>query len=140
MTTVLDLHENLAELDIRREALSAIGRTGDSLLDLNREQLQHGLRSDKTVMPDYSYFSVTYYGKPAGPIRLLDTGAFQDSFKLDVDSDEFEILADDLYSLEERFGNEIYGLIPSNQEYYNQEIFLPEFANSIEFTTGLTLN
>lgn len=137
MVTALDLYEALSELDIQREALSAIGRTGESMLSLNREQLLHGIRADRTKMPDYSYTSVTMFGKPAGPIMLYDTGAFHESFQLDVDSQEFEILATDLYDLEERYGEEIYGLTPSNQEYYNQEVFLPELMESIEVITGL---
>lgn len=137
MVTALGLYEALSELDIQREALAAIGRTGESMLSLNREQLLHGIRADRTKMPDYSYTSVTMFGKPAGPIMLYDTGAFHESFQLDVDSREFEILAADLYDLEERYGEEIYGLTPSNQEYYNQEVFFPELMESIEVITGL---
>jgi len=137
MVTALDLYEALSELDIQREALSAIGRTGESMLSLNREQLLHGIRADRTKMPDYSYPSVTMFGKPAGPIMLYDTGAFHESFQLDVDSREFEILAADLYDLEERYGEEIYGLTPSNLEYYNQEVFFPELMEAIMGFTGL---
>jgi hypothetical protein len=137
MATVVDLLETLNELDVHREALSAIGRTGTSILDLNREQLLHGKRSDMTEMPDYSYISVTQFGKPEGPIMLYDTGAFHGSFQLDVGPDEFEILADDLYQLEDRYGEEIYGLTETNQEYYNQEIFFPELMNAVEDLTGL---
>lgn len=137
MTTVLDLIEVLSELDVQRESLAAIGRTGESMLDLNREQLLHGKRADMTKMPDYSYTSVTLFGKPAGPIMLYDTGAFHGSFQLDVDSQEFEILAIDLYDLEQTYGEDIYGLTPSNQEYYNQEVFFPELIMAVEQVTGL---
>lgn len=137
MTTVLDLIEVLSELDVQRESLAAIGRTGESMLDLNREQLLHGKRADMTKMPDYSYTSVTLFGKPAGPIMLYDTGAFHGSFQLDVDSQEFEILAIDLYDLEQTYGEDIYGLTPSNQEYYNQEVFFPELMMAVEQVTGL---
>lgn len=137
MTTALDLIEVLSELDVQREALSAIGRTGESMLNLNREQLLHGIRADRTKMPDYSYTSVTMFGKPAGPIMLYDTGAFHESFQLDVDSSEFEILAMDLYELEKNYGEEIYGLTPSNQEYYNQDVFFAELMTAINELTGL---
>lgn len=58
MVTALGIYEALSELDIQREALAAIGRTGESMLSLNREQLLHGIRADRTKMPDYSYTSV----------------------------------------------------------------------------------
>jgi hypothetical protein len=137
MTAVTDLLQSLIELDVDREAKAAIGRTKSSILDLNREQLLHGMRADKTQMPDYSYLSVTMFGKTPGPIVLYDTGAFQSSFQLDVDASEFEILADDVHGLEDRYGEEIYGLTPSSQEYYNQEIYFPELMTAVEELTGL---
>ena len=140
MTTALDLRDNLTALSMHREALSAIGRTSEEIAKLNREQLLHGKRADGSKMPDYSYISVKLFGKPQGPIMLYDTGAFHASMEVDVDSTEFEIIADDKYSLEERFGEEIYGLADRNQEYYNQEIFYPEMLESIEELTGLKAN
>jgi hypothetical protein len=137
MTDAAGLLDTLNQLDVGRESKAAIGRTRDGILDLNREQLLHGLRADRTTMPDYSYISVTMFGKPQGPIMLYDTGSFHNSFQLDVDSDEFEILAEDLHELEERYGEEIYGLTPSNQEYYNQEVFFPELMSAVEELTGL---
>ncbi|KAF0193987.1 MAG: hypothetical protein FD166_3613 [Bacteroidetes bacterium] len=140
MGTLVDLRDSLTEFDIQRESLAAISRTAEKYVDLNREQLLEGRRADKTRMPNYSYISVKFYGKPEGPIRLYDTGAFQESFKLDVGSEDLELVADDIHGLEERFGNEIYGLATENQEYYNQDIFLPELADAIETKTGLVLN
>lgn len=137
MGTVLDLQGVMSEVDVHREAKSAIGRTAEQFIDLNREQLLEGRRADGTVMPDYSYASVKYYGKPAGPIMLFDTGEFHSSMKLDVGATDTEVLAVDKYGLEERFGDEIYGLMPGSQEYYNQEVFFPEFSGSIEKITGL---
>jgi len=140
MTTAMDLFSGLSEVNVSREVLSAIGRTSKEIAELNREQLLHGKRADGTNMPDYSYISVKTFGKPDGPIMLYDTGAFHSSMQVDVGGDEFEILAEDKYRLEERFGEEIYGLTPNSQEYYNQEVFFPELANSIENQTGLKFN
>ena len=140
MTTVLDVIEYLESLNVEREAKVAIGLTSEFILDLNREQLIHGKRADGTRMPNYSRASVVVYGKPAGPIMLYDTGNFQGSFKLDVGSEALQILADDPNDLEGRYGEEIYGLDKTNQEYYNQDIFLPELAKGIEEITGLKFN
>ena len=140
MTTALDLYVNLSDINVPREVLSAIGRTSDEIVKINREQLLAGKRADGTTMPNYSYISVKMFGKPDGPIVLYETGAFHESMQVDIGGSEFEILADDKYGLEERFGEEIYGLTDRGQEYYNQEVFYPELAESIEEITGLTFN
>lgn len=139
MTMVSDMIETMKGLDIKKEALVSISKTSEQYVELNREQLLHGKRADGTVMPPYSEASVKKFGKPAGPIMLHDTGAFYDSFKLDVGNSKLQILSEDKYGLEKEYGNEIFGLGDTNQEYYNQEIFLPEFAQKIESQTGLKM-
>ena len=139
MATVADMLENLKALDIKKEALVSIAATSGKILDLNREQLLHGKRSDGTTMPPYSEASVKKFHKPAGPILLYDTGRFQQSFKLDVGSSKIEFLSEDLHDLKKRYGDNIFGLGATNQEYYNQEVFLPEFSQKIESQTGLKI-
>jgi hypothetical protein len=139
MATVLDLQDNIKAINVHVEAKSAIGRTAESYVELNREQLLEGYRADGSQLPDYSWISVKKYGKPEGPIRLFDTGAFHGSFKLDVGGEDTELIANDEHNLEERYGDEIFGLTSNSQEYYNQEIFYPEFAESLESLTGLSI-
>ena len=90
-------------------------------------------------MPPYSEASVKEFHTPAGPILLYDTGRFQQSFKLDVGSSKIEFLSEDLHDLKKRYGDNIFGLGATNQEYYNQEVFLPEFSQKIESQTGLKI-
>lgn len=137
MATVLDMIDNLKSLNIEKEALVAIGKTGERILDLNRDQLLDGKKSNGKVMPAYSDMSVEVYGKPSGPIRLYDTGAFQESFKIDVDSLGLQILSDDPNDLAGAYGDDIFGLTTKNQEYYNKEIFLPVFMDAVKNETGL---
>jgi hypothetical protein len=59
--------------------------------DLLGEQLQRGERGDGTILPNYSPVSVHVYGKPAGPIRLFETGAFYRGMTLEVTAKDFEI-------------------------------------------------
>ena len=139
MTMVSDLLAAFNGLDVQKEALVSISKTSEKFVELNREQLQFGKRADGSFMPPYSRTSVIVFGKPSGPIRLYDTGAFQKSFKLDVSSSGVKVVANDIHGLEERYSDEIYGLGNTQQEFYNQEIFLPEFAKSIEAQTGLKL-
>lgn len=68
------------------EAKRSMIDTKDVLLDLNVEQLHKGQKSDGRFMPDYSPVSVEVYGKPPGPIKLYDTGAFYRGFMLDIGS------------------------------------------------------
>ena len=59
---------------------------------LNTEkQLQFGLRSDDTVLPNYPRTSIEVYGKPDAPIMLKDTGEFWRSFEVVLDADGFNI-------------------------------------------------
>lgn len=137
MTDVLDLIQNINNLKVDRLAKQSIARTSKIMADLNREQLQSGKRADNSTMPNYSAASVKIFGKPAGPIKLYDTGAFHDSIQIDVGSDEIEFLAKDEHKLIERYTDEVLGLGDKQQEYYNEEIFYPEFAEEIEKETGL---
>lgn len=139
MTMVSDMIETFKGLDLKKEALISISKTSGQYVELNQEQLSHGKRADGTKLPDYSPVSVKKFGKPAGPIMLYDTGDFYESFKLDVSSSNLQIVAADKYGLEKEYGKEIYGLGDTNQEYYNREIFLPEFAQKIEEQTGLKM-
>jgi len=137
MTDILDLIEILNDLDIEIEAMDAITATAKDIADYNTDQLMTGHRSDGTKLPDYRPSSVKDFGKEDGPIKLYDTGDFHKSFRLDFNEDGYTIKADDLYDLEKRYGENIYGLDDLSQETYNEEEFFPVFANNIEQKTGL---
>lgn len=61
------------------------------IIDLNYAQLDKGLEADGTFMGNYSRVSVEKFGKRPGPIRLYDTGATRESFKVRADRDSFVI-------------------------------------------------
>ena len=98
---------------IDREAQFEIIRlnTEDQLYD-------DGVRSDGTLLPDYSQRSVEEFGKPEGHIRLKDTGAFYQSFRVKVDKYGFFIAADDVGDYDEPltdvYGEDILGLTEEN--------------------------
>lgn len=59
---------------------------------LNTEkQLEFGLLSDDTVLPNYSQTSIEEFGKEDRPIMLKDTGEFWRSFEVTLSEDGFEI-------------------------------------------------
>ena len=80
--------------------------------DLLGAQLQRGEKGDGSKLPDYSETSVHKFGKPAGPIRLYDTGAFYKGMTLEVTAKDFEIIDTDSKTgkLTERFGDNILQL------------------------------
>lgn len=67
----------------------AMEETANKAVTEQKLQLQQGLRSDDSVTPDYSFRSVFQYGKPPGPIRWYDTGAFYAGLLFDVQGEFF---------------------------------------------------
>lgn len=103
----------------------------EAMEQYNREQLQRGEKSDGDILPDYSETSVNVYGKPAGPIRLYETGEFYDSITaLALDnvirfvSQPFkqDPLTGRITNLEERYGQEIIGLTNENLEKIRRQV------------------
>ena len=90
----------------------AMEETANTAVSEQKLQLQQGLRSDDTTLPDYSFRSVFQYGKPPGPIRLYDQGDFYRGFFFDVRQDIFILdSADDkTMMLKKRYGEDIAGL------------------------------
>jgi len=92
----------------------------DEIIRLNtQEQLfDQGIDSQGRSLGDYSNVSVEIYGKPAGHIRLYDTGHYYDSHKVIVDKTGFNITADDVSIYDEPltqvWGEDIIGLTEEN--------------------------
>lgn len=80
--------------------------------ELNREQLDSGIKADGSFLPDYSNRSVAEFGKRPGRMTLRDTGDFQDSIKPDFLQAEFVLDASDSKTdmLQDAYGDEIIGL------------------------------
>ena len=105
---------------------------------LNTEkQLQFGLRSDDTVLPNYSRTSIEVYGKPDAPIMLKDTGEFWRSFEVVLDADGFEIEGDSVkfdfepVDLEAIYGENIYGLNDKNMTIFIDAL-IPQIQKVIQ--------
>ena len=146
MATVLDMIDNLNGLDIHKEAIAAIEKTAGKMADLNREQLSAGYDSrGHKLSPHYSSRKYATMKNAMNPEPgmwhpdLILTGAFVDSFKVNVAGNDIEFEATDPKSddLLERYGDDVLGLFDTEQEYYNERIFFPEFAGAIAEATGL---
>jgi hypothetical protein len=80
-TPIHDLAKNIARLDLNKATENALKARGNDIAELNREQMQRGERVDGTSLPPYSNRSVSVFGKPAGAIKLFDTGDYYKAIK-----------------------------------------------------------
>lgn len=112
--------DKLASIDEDTIWFNVIDReTQFEIIRLNTEDqlFDEGIRSDGSSLPDYSRRSVEEFGKPNGHIRLRDTGAFYQSFRVKVDKWGLFIAADDVKEdtvLTEAYGIDILGLTEEN--------------------------
>jgi hypothetical protein len=87
----------------------------EKIIELNTDgQLWKGRDAENKEFPEYSYVSKDLFDKPDGPIRLYDTGAFYDSFRIIVKGTVAEITANSMkegVDLVDKYSEfEIYGL------------------------------
>lgn len=92
------------------------------VLDLNRdEQLYQGVRADgSAITPPYKPITVQIkqrLGQPTDRVTLRDTGDFYDSFEIEFNQDDFQIVATDRKTagLQSKYKN-ILGLNDSSIE------------------------
>lgn len=133
MTTALQLLNKLERIDVSLSAQVAIENTASAATEQQRLQLNQGLKSDGNYLPDYSFRSVFQYGKPPGPIKLYDTGAFYRGINIDVREDIFilDSLDEKVTMLENRYGREILGLGVEAKVNYIRTL-QPEFIKQIK--------
>lgn len=138
--TLGQLQQRLQKFNIRDEVKDVFEETKDDLKKLNQGQLFIGMKSDGHFLPDYSRASVLHYGKPAGPIRLYDTGAFWAGIKVDVRSSGFSFSDTDSKTpmLLTKYGRDVLGLAnKTKNEEYIPYYFSPELSKRIELKLGL---
>lgn len=112
MTTASQILAKLEKIDVLLSAQVAMEETASDATKAQRDQLYQGLKSDGNLLPDYSIRSIVQYNKPAGPIKLYDTGDFYRGILIDVRGDLFVMESADSKSsmLQNRYGSEILGL------------------------------
>lgn len=133
MGSALQILDKLKKINVSLAAQVSIEDTANSYTKLQREQLFQGLTSTGRTLPDYSFRSVFQFGKPPGPIKLFDTGAFYRGILIDVRQDIFITESADEKStmLQNRYGADILGLgNPAKIEYV--AILRPVFVKQIK--------
>lgn len=133
MNTAQDILKKFQRIDVTLSAQVAIEETAGDVTNAQRQQLQQGLKSDNSYLPDYSFRSVFQYNKPPGPIRLYDTGDFYRGMLVDVRGDIFIIESADSKSkmLQDRYGENILGLGAAAKVEY-VKVLRPVFIKQIK--------
>jgi hypothetical protein len=141
MASIKQMLNRFETLDTDKVIQETMQESADTLADLNAEQINTGLKADGTEMPDYSFRSVFQYGKPPGPIRLRDTGAWQAGLYAKVQGDKvvFESTDDKDKMLTDRYGDNIKGLSEKYKAEAIREKVRPVFKNKMQQATGLLM-
>lgn len=128
-------------LDTDKIVIEALTESADALADLNAEQINTGLKADGSEMPDYSFRSVFQYGKPPGPIRLRDTGAWQAGIYVKVEGDKvvFNNTDGKDQMLTDKYGENIKGLSEKYKAEGIREKVKPVFKEKIQEATKLLM-
>lgn len=126
-------------MNIQTVINTALDSTLDELADINRDRMLDGVKANGVKMPDYSARSVTEFGKQPGPIRLFDTGDFQQNIKVNRSGNV--ILTESLDPKNDmlvlRYGSEIFGTFGKYKSKYLDIDLRPEFKKRITAATGL---
>lgn len=109
---VRTLRNRISKIDLDRAAERALKARREDIAELNREQLEIGMRADGSFLPPYSANSVSKFGKTPGTIKLFDTGAFYAGIKPEFDKSGFSMEDTDSKTdmLQDKYGDSILGL------------------------------
>lgn len=91
----------------------AMHRNEESILNLNKRQLDSGIGADGKSIGRYANFA--YKGR-FEPVDLLLTGKFRNEFTLGIKKKQAEIFSQDSKEkqLEKKYGKDIHGLTSTN--------------------------
>lgn len=137
--TIKGLLKKVESMDTSAVIDTAFDKTLSDLEDINRERMLDGVRSDGSIMPNYSKVSVEVFGYPPGPIKLKDTGAFQEAIKVVRSGNVLSTDSTDQKSgmLQGRYGKKIFGTGGSYKKQYLDENLRPALHREITAVTGL---
>ena len=144
MGTVRQLLNRVKSFNAIAAAGRAMRESQEAILDINREQLQHGINADNEPVGFYRSISYALDKNRRNPLAgygvvdLKDTGAFYKSFKLTIVGNKWTITATDVkaISLEAKYSPKIYGFTEENKMRV-WEAFKADFINEFKKHTGL---
>lgn len=133
------MYLRVKKLDTKRLINEVFDETLEELADINRDRMLDGVKANGVKMPDYSARSVSEFGKLPGPIRLLDTGEFQEAIKVTRTGDV--LITESLDSKNDmlvlHYGEEIFGTFGQYKQKYQDIDLRPALHRKITAATGL---
>lgn len=107
------------------------------ITDLNKKQLEKGIKSDRSYMKEYSYRTIKQRQLEGNPVKgeliaLYDTGNFWKGFWAIATDGKLELLSSDSKTNEliSRYGENIFGLTESNFEILGEKI-MPQLKQKV---------
>ena len=112
MGSINDLLKRLQVLNIPEESRQALIANKPLIIELNRERMLEGRKTNGKFLPNYSKISQEVYGYPNTPIKLKATGAFQQAITVDVGINIIKTTSTDSKTtmLTKRYGEDVFGL------------------------------
>lgn len=145
--TIKGMLEKVRTVNLRAEVPEIILRTSSEILELNKQQLyQEGIRSDGITLREYRNFDYAAYKHSLNPAPgpgipdLYLEGSYYRGFQVfNITSRSFDINSTDskAESLEERFGEQVYGLTQKSRKVYALGVFFDGIKAYITGKTGL---
>jgi hypothetical protein len=140
MGKVIDLSNKLKQLTVsmlEAETLKSMKRHEEIAVNMNTDQLFQGQDAKGKDLPKYSDNSVAVFGKPAGPMRLFDSGDFYRGFFLNTSKFPVMIFSHDqktgkiadLLASKGHNPDDIYGLQKHNLTDFARSYVLEDLQN-----------
>lgn len=143
MATIGQLQARVKKLDVPFVSVESIDQTKEEMITQQQAQLFTGLTSkEEDITPPYRPRTVaikTRKGQPTDRVTLRDTGDFYRGIFVETREQTFVIDSIDEKSgdLQEKYGEDIFGLGRTRRTEYVQETLKPVFLRNIKTELGL---
>jgi len=134
MATLSEMYKRVDAFDADRLTTTVISEQVDTLADIQRDQMKHGLNSEGEPI---GYYAMAAYAEMKnrmnplpgnGVVDLLLTGDFYRGIEAEIGEDEIIFGSSDDKSdmLQDKYGEEIFGMNPDSRAKY-REIFYKKY-------------
>ncbi len=128
--TIQEYYRKIKSVNLSQLKVQAAEKNKTLLLDLNREQMKHGLRADgEKIKPDYHSLDYAKYKQSLNPVPGMMTpdlhlsGAFYETLSVETNGMKMKVLTGVSYG--EKLRNkypEIFGLAPKSLNTAQQKV------------------